>query len=757
MKTATQSLRDSARRWLRWALLPGFALTLLAAMWLAVGVQLNVERQGARAQAAVASQALARIFGEHVSHILHQGDHATQLFKLKFEESGARLRLPEFARRHGLLDSVLPARLQLPLALYDRHGAALDQLHGRAPADVATQPWFRTLASSTSDKAVYSSQRSGGASGALAPQAPAAPAHRWQIQVARRLVDASGQFAGAIVIQIDPLYFVDDHDRLDLGEHDALALISPGASLATGRVGERLFTTNALLRARGDMMERPAFDQTARVYGFRELPRFGLVAVVGVTDQAALAAFTRHQFSYLSVALLASVLILLVVTLLMKQSAQLRASIDKAHEAQALLRAASDGSLDALLIYRACYDADGQLDDFIIADINERGAAMMMRPRAELLGQRAFALVPRMRETGFFERYAEVLASGQPREEEIELRLAGDAPRWIHHQIVPIKDGLAVTSRNITARKQVEMERHAAEKALRESEARLRTIADTIPAGVAYVDARQVYRFHNLPYNREFARDGIDVPGRTIRAVVGEARYGFLQPYIERALRGETLVFEEEADRGNGEYTEEVTYIPQFGEHHDNVVGFHIMRHDITAKEREKRRLLRLALLDPLTGLMNRAGFLDKLDSALQTSVSENQLLALIYLDIDHFKPVNDTHGHDVGDKLLKAFASRLTHALRASDTVARLGGDEFTVIMEGLGRPEDANAAAAKIVATMRAPFVFDGLSVSVSASVGLVCHQGGTPDAAALLKQADMLLYQAKQGGRDTYRAAA
>lgn len=756
-------------RMLRRALLPMFALALLAAMWLALAYQLTGERDSARQQAAVASQALARVLSEHVSHILRQSDHATQLFKLKYEETGGRLRLPAFARRGGLLDSVLPARLDLPLALYDRDGALVDQLNSDAPLKVAQAPYFVQLASAVTDTALYSTP-------VLDRRT-----HKWQIQVARRLNDSAGRFAGAVVMLIDPLFFIDDYDRLNLGEQDALALTSPGAGLTMGRVGERLFIRDDLTfnRAdadaglRGEVMARPALDKVARVYGSSEMPRFALVAVVGVHDAHALAGYARHRDGYLGVASIASVLILVVVALLMKQSAELRASISEARQAQAVLRAAADGSLDAVLIYRVWRDESGQVADFIIVDINERGAAMFNRARPELLGQKAFALMPRFRQTGFFERYVQVFDSAIALEEEVLVQLQGDQPRWIHHQIVPLKDGVAVTSRNITARKQADLERRTAEAALRESEARLRTIADTIPAMVAYVDAREVYRFHNLPYDREFGRDGVEVPGRTIRAVVGEERYQFLQPYIARVLHGETLMFEE-TGLTDGR-TEEVTYIPQFAAvgadtadvagapaadvaeaERGPVVGFHVMRHDITAKQREKQQLLRLAQIDPLTGLINRAGFVARLDAAMQGCRDGSQLMALMYMDIDRFKPVNDTHGHDVGDKLLKAFSSRLTHALRGSDTVARMGGDEFTIIMEGIGRPEYAAGAAAKIVAVMRAPFVLDGVSVSVSASIGLTYYRGGEMDGAALLKQADLLLYQAKQDGRDTWCTA-
>jgi diguanylate cyclase (GGDEF)-like protein/PAS domain S-box-containing protein len=291
--------------------------------------------------------------------------------------------------------------------------------------------------------------------------------------------------------------------------------------------------------------------------------------------------------------------------------------------------------------------------------------------------------------------------------------------------------------------------------ALRESEARLRTIADTLPAMVAYIDADQVYRFHNLAYEREFNRTGTTVLGRTILETMGEERHAFLEPYVLRALAGETLTFEEDDNSDTTERTFEVVYIPQMDEDGGKVIGFHVMRQDITVQKREKQRLLRLSQVDALTGLTNRAGFLQKLHDAMIGARANGNLMAVMYMDIDRFKPVNDTFGHAVGDALLKAFSARLTHTMRASDTIARLGGDEFTIIMDRIHRIDDATALAAKIVAAMQADFDLDGTVVSISTSIGLTFYRDEDVSPAELLNRADVLLYEAKQAGRNTFRA--
>ena len=1002
LKTAVGMVRRSARRLFRVALLPVFALTLVAAMWIAVFIQTGLERQASRADAVAQSQALAHVLSEHVNYILRQSDHATQLFKLSYEASGGTLRLDGFARRGGLLDSVLPARLELPMALLDRHGTPRDTAHGFPGASLAGAAFFQMLAGNGADQVLFSTP-------VLEPRTS-----RWQIRVARRLNDRAGTFDGAIVIMIDPDLFVDDYDRLKLDDNGALFLMSDKTGLSAGRMGDQLFSSATLkfaprragTAAPDELVPSSVLDGVARIYSHSDMPRYGLSAVVGVESSMAMARFERHRRLYLGIGGVASALILIVVAILMKQSAQLRASIRAAHSAQATLRAAADGSLDGVLILRAWPGGDAPVEDFIIDDINDKAATMLGRARARLIGKKAFALLPRYRQTGFFERYVQAYTDGKPIEEETEIRIEGNAPRWIHHQIVPLQDGVAVTSRDITARKQADIEirnsrsflqsliehlpllisvksvreksfgammvwnkaaevvtgysadqvigntdcqafppgfalcnaaedramladpkvvdlpekpllrpdgsqrylhtiavplfddqgktefilsiaedvtlrreqeqclraseahltavtnasplglvrtdvhgnctyvnrrfetitgltreqslghgwmdafldgergylpevfehqrkhevpfvritrcRHAsgkllwastkiaairidgriegfvgtlddittlreAELALRESEARLRTIADTLPTMVAYIDAHQVYRFHNRAYDLEFGREGAEVLGMTIRATVGEARFATLEPYILRALAGETLLFEEHDDSSGFERTLEVTYIPQTGDDGETVIGFHVMRQDITSQKHEKKRLLKLAQVDPLTGLANRAGFMQKLGASMHQSVDEGRLMALMYMDIDYFKPVNDTYGHHVGDALLKAFSARLGQTLRASDTIARLGGDEFTIIMEKLARPEDASNLAAKIVKAMQQPFDLDEVTVSVSASIGLAYFRGGEIDPDALIREADRLLYQAKQAGRNTYRAAA
>ncbi|MCG2583355.1 PAS domain S-box protein [Massilia sp. TS11] len=996
--TTNSPLLRHVRRLSRALLLPAFAAALLLAIWSAVAYQISVEREAAHHDAVARSQTLAQSLAEHVSHVLRQTEHAAQVYKLKFEESGGHMPLAEFTRRGGLLDNVLPARLDLPVALFDSAGRLTDSANGYPQRGAASEAWFQQL-------------RMGGGDGAGAGAAVyEAATHKWQIQVARRLDGPDGSFAGAVMLLVDPAFFIDDYDRLNMEDDGALLLISPGSGLSTGRVRDRLFISDSVhfqhrldpsLPVQELLPLRP-LDSVARIYSAREIPRYGLEAVVGITEQLALERFMRHRAIYLWVTAAASVLIVTVTALLMDQNRRLAESVKLAQEAEAVLRAAAEGSLNGFMILKAVRRGR-RIEDFVIAAINQRCADMIGQPRERLLGALASQGLPECRSTGLFDRYVQVVESGQALEEEFEASFTSLPRRWLHHQVVPLRDGVAITTRDVTARKRAEIEvldqrsflqsliehlpqlicvsstradsagrllvwNHAAEQitghpaeqvlggpsaryfplppdtpatrqlrdglpvaeyealpftrrdgsqrflhtlsvpladehaehaylltiaediterraqalalraseaelaaianasplgllrtdasghctyvnptfetitglaraaalgegwlraihpedlallrqalaqlcdkaepyqgvlrcqhpdgrivwtsmkfapvrindataglvgtvdditslrgaeiALRESEARLRTIADTLPTMVAYIDADQTYRFYNSAYEREFGWKDQNMHGLSIRAVIGDAHYARIQPYIERVLQGETVHFEDVDVVDGEERYIDVNYIPQRDTDNARVIGFHVMRHDVSHVKREKNRLIKLAQVDPLTGLTNRAGFMLRLADAMQTSAAHGQLMAVMYMDIDRFKPVNDTYGHDVGDQLLKTFGARLTHALRATDTIARLGGDEFTVIMEKLTREEDARHIAAKIVQVMQQPFDLEGVRVAISASIGVAFYRSGELAPEALLKQADVHLYQAKQAGRNTFRSAA
>jgi diguanylate cyclase (GGDEF)-like protein/PAS domain S-box-containing protein len=175
---------------------------------------------------------------------------------------------------------------------------------------------------------------------------------------------------------------------------------------------------------------------------------------------------------------------------------------------------------------------------------------------------------------------------------------------------------------------------------------------------------------------------------------------------------------------------------------------------DASDRRRTEEELRALVYRDPLTGLPNRRLFEDRLAIALAQAHRYRHRLAVIFLDLDRFKQVNDTLGHGAGDALLKAVSDRLTESVREGDTVARLAGDEFTLLLPGIHYAEDLAAISRKLVETLRQPFPVDGHPVRVTASGGISLYPEDGEEAEALLKNADTAMYRAKERGRDNFQ---
>ncbi|MGJ7534628.1 MULTISPECIES: bifunctional diguanylate cyclase/phosphodiesterase [unclassified Variovorax] len=171
-------------------------------------------------------------------------------------------------------------------------------------------------------------------------------------------------------------------------------------------------------------------------------------------------------------------------------------------------------------------------------------------------------------------------------------------------------------------------------------------------------------------------------------------------------------------------------------------------------RKRAERSLRFIASHDELTGLLNRAALQHELARAIRRSNRHQRQFAVMFVDLDRFKHINDTLGHGVGDEMIKICGERFTALLRDTDVVARFGGDEFVLVLENLSGPKDAEVLAEKVLACCAEPFVIEGRELHVSASVGVSVYPENGADAEALLKNADTAMYRAKEKGRNTYR---
>ena len=296
---------------------------------------------------------------------------------------------------------------------------------------------------------------------------------------------------------------------------------------------------------------------------------------------------------------------------------------------------------------------------------------------------------------------------------------------------------------------------HDAQVRIEQSEQRLRQITDNVPALICYIDRERRYRFNSRFYEEWLARPLSDITGRTVLEVLGPQTHAIDAPYIERAFTGEHVDFELEHTDARGTRCVRGSYVPDLAPD-GQVIGIYGVTTDITSLKQVERELARLAQFDSLTGLANRNRCDTSMTEALARARRSGSGVGLLFLDIDGFKRINDTHGHAAGDDVLREFARRVVAHVRETDTVARLAGDEFIVILENVGRHEECRVVARKIVAAMRTPFRIAAGEIAVTTSIGIAMSLDASLPAEALLHRADTALYSAKAQGRDRYEVA-
>lgn len=176
---------------------------------------------------------------------------------------------------------------------------------------------------------------------------------------------------------------------------------------------------------------------------------------------------------------------------------------------------------------------------------------------------------------------------------------------------------------------------------------------------------------------------------------------------------------------------------------------------DITALKHSQDQVAYLAQRDALTGLPNRSLFIERLEQAIDGARRHNAKLAVLFVDLDHFKDINDTYGHPFGDELLQEIGKRLTVVVRASDTVARIGGDEFVLMLEDIASADSADRVAGKVLEALTQPVILDGKELVVTGSVGVATYPEDGNDSTTLIRNADTAMYQAKSSGRDQFHS--
>ncbi|GBG14713.1 uncharacterized protein NMK_2314 [Novimethylophilus kurashikiensis] len=505
--------------------------------------------------------------------------------------------------------------------------------------------------------------------------------------------------------------------------------------------------------------------------GHRVLAAFGPIADTGLgmvikLDVAEIYAPIKQQLEKAVVLIFG--LLLLGLWLIHTHLLPLIKNIDSAR-AQAELEkarfiAATEGGLDCFYIFDAVRNAGSEIVDFRCTFINERGSRLISRPPGEFVGKLLCEELPQHRASTHFDRFKEVIESGVPCHDEVESLSSQIHAMWIARQIVKLGDGIAITARDITEQKRIEF-------ALRESERIQHAIIDSVSYSIIATDKYGIIISMNKAAERMLGYEADELVGKhTPELIHDQAEVVSYSEQLTKEL-GRMIVpgFETFVAKAVGEVSDERewTYIRKDGSRfpvklsvtelrdiNNFTCGYLGVAYDITEQKRLEDHMRHLAMHDALTGLPNRALFRDRLAVALERAKRDKQQVAVALVDLDYFKRVNDTYGHQVGDELLKKVADSLMMNIRPSDTAARLGGDEFALILPNISHPSGSKIVLNKIYKSLEAPIVIDGHTFQTSLSIGISSYPENGEEAEILLRHADEALYAAKAAGRGHYR---
>lgn len=571
----------------------------------------------------------------------------------------------------------------------------------------------------------------------------------WILTISRRIEHQDGSFAGVVLATIPLSYFEKFYARFDLGKRGLIALMrDDGTLLARVPVIESGIGSNISVSAiYQDYLKHPAgglarrrseLDGVERLYAYRHSERFPILVAAALAREDVLRNWARNAATHAAALLLLTALVALTGLRFVRQL-QLRLRTERQlAESEQKIRSITD-NLPVLISYVDRKRRFGFVNATMQNVLKKPMTEILGRPMAEVIGA---------------ERYRERLDSidaalaGNRVEFELEAATAGGT-RHVHTIYLPDLDadgavqGFHALSADITE--------------LRAAEARIRAIADNLPAVIAYVDAEQRFRFNNDYCRALLSIDESNLNGLSVAEAFGETGSAALLPQVRAALEGERVSFEQAIGEGQARRVLQCEFVPD-RDGHDRVLGFHWLATDISAQKRIERELHRLARFDALTGLPNRSLLSERLADAVRRAQRNSTRLALLFLDIDSFKGINDTLGHHGGDEVLVQFARRLSACVRTTDTVARLAGDEFIILLEGLSGADAATLVAEKILAAMRPAFSIDGAPRTVSTSIGIaVCEPGQVGSPESLLRRADEALYAAKRAGRNAWEMLA
>ena len=611
------------------------AISLLAPLWVGVvWTNRQSERQGLE-EIRRETSALALLFATHTDVTFRTVDLALLALRDRWLQNPRQIATAITPHLALLGDAVV----QSGVVDAEGHLVYSTPISTTARASYADREFFKVHQSSTEDRLHVGRPIKGRLSG------------RWSIPLSRPVL-VNGRFAGVVIIQVNPDYFVNFYKNAGLGADGAARMIRDTGDIMVRSSEQDQFVGKIIKPSpyadpgaplQGSFGRKAQVDGVARFSSYHRLPAYGLTVVIGPSVDERLASVRAHQQQLLWAVSAVTLLVLVICALLVRSAHRVAVAQKALGDSEKRFRSLFDSMSEGVALHRIVYDAQGQAVDYEILGVNPAFETMTGMPRAQVVGKRitqAYGLAA----APFLDIYEGVARSGQPTRFERKLGvLQKDVAISVFS---PEKGQFAVVFEDVTDRKRLEAQRDADHQKLEQQ----------------FKDIVQ------------------------------------LQDQLKEQARH-----------------------------------------------------------DPLTGLANRR-FLDEvLPRELARATREGYPVCFVMLDLDHFKRVNDTHGHAFGDVVLVTVAGILTRSARETDFVCRLGGEEFLMVMPQLPL-ETAHQKIDAVRQTIESTaMVHDGVAVHVTVSAGIAAFPGHATDIENLIKCADVALYQSKHDGRNRVTVAA
>ena len=583
------------------------------------------------------------------------------------------------------------------------------------------------------------------------------------LPVSRAWFKKDGSFGGVVAGAIRLDYFHALFAAVQLGPKSSLNLYhTTGALVArlpqrADDAGRNIAGSSNLARItsspRGTFTSRAVIDGVERLYTFQQVGDFPLVASVGQSTDEILAGWRRHAALVGGFALLLMLGCLGLAVLFVRELHQRQQVAGQLQQAEHYLHTILN-NLPSLVSYWDCDQRNRFVNKTSMAMFGRAPEALRGRTAREVLGEQDYAIV---------RPYVEQALQGHPQLFERTITDASGQLRHTHISYSPDREtedgpvrGIFVQMTDITERKRMEDE-------LFQEKELMRLTLQSIGDAVVCTDAQGLVTYLNPMAQRMTGWQAFDAAGHDVDevaplylangqqtqpsplrvALATQAACGPTRGVVLRRKDGQRFEVEESAS--------------PIIDRQRQLTGAVMVLHDVTETMAMAERMAHLAQYDPLTDLPNRVLLQDRAQHALAVARRDGKGLAVMYLDLDGFKQVNDTLGHDAGDQLLVQFARRLASTMRQSDTVCRQGGDEFVVLLPALASPAQIRTVVRKVLAIVQQPFVLRGQEQHIGLSGGLALFPQHGDSYEMLARHADTAMYAAKRAGRMQVRCYA